>query len=165
MTSFRDHGRSASHGPNVPLAEGGLPEGAEVLTLDGAIPVEYLCVGDRVLTRESGAMPVSAIIREVREVGAVQIRPRAMAVRMPMRPVLMPACQQVLLRGHRAQSLFGQPFVVTQIGMMVDDDRIRDLGRRRLVLYRLILERAQVIYAGGLELISHKRQMGARSAA
>lgn len=29
----------------------GLPEGTIVLTLDGALPVEFLCPGDRIVTR------------------------------------------------------------------------------------------------------------------
>lgn len=36
---------------DLPTAACGLPIGTTILTLEGALPVEYLCAGDRIVTR------------------------------------------------------------------------------------------------------------------
>ncbi|MEY8841162.1 hypothetical protein AB9K41_19210, partial [Cribrihabitans sp. XS_ASV171] len=62
-TVGREGGVSPHPSPHLFSAlETGLPADANLLTLDGEIPTEHLCAGDRVITRDSG----TAILRGLR---------------------------------------------------------------------------------------------------
>ena len=133
---------------------GGIVRGTTVRTADGDIPVEHLSPGDRVITRNSGAAPLMALEIDTVTEQAVEFTAGSMNVDCPAQSLILPSSQPVLLRDWRAKVMFGQPQAVTPAGLLVDHGFILDLGERDLALYRLIFERDQVIYAGGLELTS-----------
>ena len=130
-------------------ARTGLATGTVVLTLDGALPVEHLFAGDRIITRDAGAQTLLAL--EWVDVAAgqvVAVDPAALGRVWPAGRVVLGAGQAVLLRGrsHRAA-------VLTPVWRLIDGARIRPAGGTGIVrLYRPILGRPHVIYAGGLEL-------------
>ncbi|MCR9127834.1 MAG: Hint domain-containing protein [Rhodobacteraceae bacterium] len=153
MLSFRP--LRATPPPNVVMSMlGGLPAGTEVLTLDGAVPVEFVTPLCSVLTRRGGALRVAEIRLDVRPVALVQLRPRALGVRSPARAVTLPAEQLVQLRGHRAVALFGRECAEARLGDLIDGDRVVDLGQRTTFVHILAFDRPQVIYAGGIEVVT-----------
>ncbi len=129
-----------------------LAVGAEVLTLDGALPVEYLNPGDRVITRDSG----SATLRRIRSftayVPTVTIRPGSLGHMRPDRVIALPAAQEILLRGWRAETLFGARRALVPISRLVDGNFIRAQGVRRMALIELMFDAPHILYADGLEL-------------
>lgn len=133
---------------------GGIPSGTIVLTLQGEMPVEYIESGDRIITRNSGA--VRLIRRETRRVSVpvVRILAGSLGDTRPESDTMLPAAQAVLLRDWRAKAMFGQPQAVAAAGALVDDEFITDLGLREMVLHHLVFDRDQVVYAGGLELLA-----------
>lgn len=129
-----------------------LTAGTLVLTGDGALPVDYLDPGDRVVTRDGGAVILRGMEITRRSVPAVTIARGALGGNRPDRDTVLPAGQQVLLRDWRAKALFGQDRALAPLGRLVDGTYVRDSGLRRLTLIRLIFDAPHIIYADGLEL-------------
>lgn len=66
--------------------------------------------------------------------------------------LMLPWDQRVLVRGWRAQAMFGQPQAVVPAYELVDGENVCDLGLQMTDLVILEFSRPHVIYAGGLEL-------------
>ncbi len=130
----------------------GLVAGTLVMTGDGEIPVEFLAPGDRVISRAHGMVRLRDVSSETRRVHMVRLAPGAMGVGQT-KATILPAAQTVLLRGAAAERLCGTAQGVTPVGLLVDDEGIRDLGPRDLRLIRLQFDRPEVIYADGVEIV------------
>jgi len=168
LSSGVPQGASVQSRPPAPTglqAPFGLPSGMRVMTLDGALPVEHLVPGDRIVTRKVGmARLVDHKVDHVRT-EAVEIRGGAFGTMEPDAVVMLPAAQAVLLRGWRAKVMFGQPQASVPAGLLVDLELIFDLGKVEMVLHRLIFERDEIVYAEGLELASGPARLRLRPAA
>ena len=129
-----------------------LVAGTSVLTLDGALPVEMLSPGDRVITRDSGM----AVLREVsvikRTVRAVGIRAGTLGNTRPDRDAVLPASQEVLIRDWRAKALFGRSQALVAAARLIDGEFVRDLGQITLTLAVLRFDAPHILYADGLEV-------------
>ena len=125
------------------MAVTGLAAGTRVLTLDGALPVEHLLPGDRIVTRDRGAVPLHGIDRW---------RARTRAVRFAAPPgtdvpaLILPAAQPVLVRDGRSRGR------LCPAADLVDGRAVIDCGVTGLVLLALRFAAAHVIYAGGHEI-------------
>jgi hypothetical protein len=133
----------------------GLAADAQILTLDGALPVAHLAPGDRVITR-AGARPITELAEVLLPTGTplVEISENALGGR-PDRAVWLPAAQRILLRDWRAKALYGQAQVCVPAGQLADGEYIRlvtsETPRR---CYRIGFGRPEILYADGLELAS-----------
>ena len=131
---------------------GGIAPGTIVLTLDGALPVEHLMPGDRIITRNSGSAALSALRRHSAPRPACLIRPNVLGFGRPEGAVITSADQKILLRDWRARALWGADQVLVPVSKLVDGEFITDAGLSETPLFELLFESPQVIYAGGLEL-------------
>ena len=133
----------------------GLPPGTEILTLAGALPVEALYPGDRVITRDAGAQRLLEISRHPvpAEMRFVAVRKDALGGK-PTRDLLLPGDHRILLRDWRAQALFGTPAARVALSGLVDGEFLSWSDARPEALIRLRLTREHVIYADGLEVMS-----------
>lgn len=147
----------------APLGEGdiafletraALPPGTEVLSLAGALPVEALYPGDRVITRDAGAQVLKRITRHDVPQGMrfVSIRRDALGGK-PSRDLLLPATLKILLRDWRAQALFGTPCARVPLSHLVDGEFISWSEKRPAALLCLRFAREHVLYADGLEVM------------
>lgn len=136
-------------------ADTALPPGTEILSLAGALPVEALYPGDRVITRDAGAQVLTRIARHDVPTGLrfVSVRKDALGGK-PMRDLLLPANQRILLRDWRAQALFGTPCARVPLSRLVDGEFISWSDERPKALLSLHFRRTHLIYADGLELFS-----------
>lgn len=134
-------------------APDGLRAGTTVLTQDGALPVEYLTEGDRVISRDRGLVTVRAISRRMTVCPAVQVRADAPGGLGAQDDVILPAGQRILLRDWRARAMYGTQQKVVPISALIDGETVRDLGLKRLRLFTLDFDHEHVVYAGGLELV------------
>jgi hypothetical protein len=146
-------------------ATGGIPHGTPVLTLDGELPIEFLSEGDRVITRNAGSARLLSRHSFRCRRAAVLIQAGSLGQMRPETDTVLPACQHVLVRDWRARALFGQPQAMVAAGVLADGEYIRDLGEMELQLHVLCFERDQVVYAGGLELLSQPERIALRPAA
>ena len=130
---------------------GGIAAGTIVLTLDGAMPVEFIEPGERIITREG-----MRIVREVavhRYSGpAIRITAGALGHDRPEQDLVLPAETPVLLRDWRAQALFGKSRAIVPIERVADGEFIVAETALSMRLYDLRFDTPQVIYAEGLEL-------------
>lgn len=126
--------------------------GTVVLTLDGALPVEYLSPGDRVITRDSGMAILRATRHRKITVQAVCIQAGTLGNMRPDRDVILPASQEVLLRDWRAKTLFGRDTALVPSARLVDGEFIRNIGAVPLSLVELEFDAPHILYADGLEV-------------
>lgn len=136
-------------------APGAIAPGTPVLTLDGALPVEHLYPGDRLVTRH-GAQALVALDRVTLAAGTaiVQIAKNALGGR-PERDLWLPAAQRLVIRDWRAKALYGQAQVCIPAGQLVDGEFIRLTELEADVTgFALRFGRPEVFYADGLELAS-----------
>ena len=130
----------------------GLAEGTNVLTLDGALPVEYLTPGDRILTR-SGVRRLKAVeMSRVTHARMVRISADVLGSGKPEAEVLVVASQPILIRDWRAKALYGADQALVPAARLADGEYIRAEILREVRVFTLKLDSAAVIYAGGLEL-------------
>lgn len=132
--------------------------GTLVLTLDGALPVEFLTPGDRVITRDSGTARLRALHARKLRLSAVTIAPGTLGHMRPDHEVTLPAMQEILLRDWRASALFGAQQALVPLARLVDGRFIRNAGECELHLCELVFDTPHILYADGLELASAKPQ-------
>jgi hypothetical protein len=129
-----------------------LPLGTIVQTLDGLLPVEFLEVGDRVITRNQGFARLRELRVSVQTVPAIRVQAGTLGNMRPDCTVDLPANHQVLVRDWRAKALFSKAAALAPAEKLVDGEFIQDQGLQVLELYSLHFAADQVIFAGGLEL-------------
>lgn len=129
-----------------------LTAGAVVLSLDGAIPVEFLAPGDRIVTRNSGTAVLRKVRRSMISCATATISPGTLGQLRPDRTVTLPASQEILLRDWRASALFGASRALVPVWRLLDGTFVRDTGVQSLDLVELVFDHPQIIYADGLEL-------------
>ena len=136
----------------IEIAHVGLVSGTLLLTADGEIPVEYLSPGDKIITRNAGMVPLTAIQSYRTTDEAVKIAAGSLGDTKPTHHVIIPAAQLVLVRDWRARAMRGAAQAVMPAGCLIDDEFITSLGPREMTLVRLGFEAPHVVYADGLEL-------------
>ncbi len=129
-----------------------------VLTLDGALPVEHLYPGDKIITRH-GARALTGLDTILLPKGSliVEIQRNALGGR-PERDLWVPAAQLILIRDWRAKALYGQAQACVPAAQLVDGDYVKlsELAQD-LTCFALRFGRPEVFYADGLELASADR--------
>jgi len=156
----RSQTRLRSQGDSISAA---VPMGTEILTMDGVLPVEFLEVGDRIITRSSGALRLRGIVRQKTpaDLRLVHITPDALGGK-PDCETLLPPQQRILIRDWRAKALWGAEQARVAAARLIDGEFIKWSDKRPAALFSLHFARAEVIYANGLELVTAPLTMPAR---
>lgn len=129
----------------------GIAAGTRVLTLDGALPVDFIEPGDRIITRNG--MRVVRAVRVSRYSGpAFRIAAGALGHSRPDQNLILPAETPVLVRDWRAGALFGARQAVVPVERLVDGEFIAPVTTLCLRLHEIRFDSAEVIYAEGLEI-------------
>lgn len=132
-------------------AVAGIAAGTVVLTLDGALPVDFIEPGDRIITREG--MRIVRTVTVHRYSGpAIRIAAGALGRDRPEQDLVLPAETPVLIRDWRAWALFGARAATVPVERLADGALIGPVAALSLRLYDLRFDTAQVIYAEGLEI-------------
>lgn len=130
----------------------GIAMGTKVMTMEGELPVEFLCIGDRVLTR-NGARKIRAITVMVANNSEVAIVSRdTLGQDRPSEDVILPVDQTVLIRDWRARALFDADQAMVSVGRLADGAYIRREKISDLRFFGLGFDGDEVVYAEGLEL-------------
>jgi len=153
-TVGRVDGKDRHAGQISPFAvlDTGLLEGAQLLTLDGEIPVEFLCVGDKFITRDSGIAKVEHIQRSTRKVHMIALAAGSLGHTRPERDALLAGDQMILIRDWRARALFNAERALVAARTLVDNEFILDLGMKDTTIYQIFSDGPHILYADGLEL-------------
>ncbi|MEM6310762.1 MAG: Hint domain-containing protein [Pseudomonadota bacterium] len=129
----------------------GIAVGTPIMTSDGSLPVEFLTAGDRIVTRNGGMTKLEGIDAVTRLTHAVRVSSDFLGGEAEM-DIMLPADQPVLVRDWRATAAFGLQQTMAAAGHLVDGVNFRDVGPRRMVLFRLSFDRPRIVYSHGLEL-------------
>ena len=130
----------------------GLVAGTLILTGDGALPIEFLSPGDRIISRAHGMVHLTGIEAATETLHMVRVYPGALGTNTPEHLTMMPSAQRVLLRDTRVKQFSPAAQTVVPVGCLVDDATITDMGRRETRVFRLSFERPEVVYADGIEI-------------
>ncbi|ALG90139.1 MULTISPECIES: Hint domain-containing protein [Actibacterium] len=136
---------------------GGLAQGSIVLTLDGALPVEFLNKGDRIITR-SGARVLRGLAARTLAGAPFRIRPGALGHDHPCETLLVAPGQRVLVRDWRARALYDAEQALVPVEHLADGTHIATAREMcGLRVWSLIFDDEQVFYADGIEVGSAAR--------
>lgn len=130
----------------------GLCAGTIVLTLDGEIPVEHLSIGDRVISRSSGTAILRDIVITQAMMTPIRIKAGSLGHTRPDRDMLVSPDAQLHIRDWRAEALFGTPSAMIPARRLIDGEFVAEETTRVVTLFNLVFDRAQVIYADGMEI-------------
>lgn len=130
----------------------GLVQGALILTLDGEMPVEYLSIGDKIITRDSGIAKITHLQRSTRKVRRIALAAGSLGHTRPERDATLAGDQMVLIRDWRAQALFSSDRALVAARALVDGEFITDLGVQDQTLFQIFCDGPHILYADGLEL-------------
>jgi hypothetical protein len=130
----------------------GMLMGTTILTLEGEMPVEFLSIGDKVITRDSGISKVTHIQRSTRKVHTISLAAGSLGHTRPERDALLAGDQMCLIRDWRAQALFGADRALVAARTLVDGEFICDLGMQEQTLIQIFCDGPHILYADGLEI-------------
>ena len=147
-----DNDRHAGQFMPYAVLDTGLLHGAQLLTLDGEIPVEFLSVGDKLITRDTGISKVMHIQRSTRDVHTIALAAGSLGHTRPERDARLAGDQMVLIRDWRARALFNSERALVAARSLVDQEFITDLGMKETTLYQIFCDGPHILYADGLEL-------------
>ncbi|PTV97161.1 Hint domain-containing protein [Rhodobacter aestuarii] len=125
--------------------------GAQVATMEGLLPVEYLSLGDRIITR-SGARVLRGISSVPLISNLVRVAPGALGHDRPGKALVLGAGTEVLVRDWRAQVLFGADQALVPVARLVDGQFITRVTGQKTRLFTLHFDASEVIYADGVEI-------------
>lgn len=155
---------TADAGGSAGQCEAGLAPGTQVLTLDGAIPVEFLNPGDHVITRR-GVRTLKTVLRHELPEGTPRIRVTADALGgKPSKDVTLMPGQLVLVRDWRAKALWGKDIAAVPAARLVDGSFVQKETGGRQIMLSLYFGAPEILYADGLELASADKPKVAASA-
>ena len=129
----------------------GLVAGAEVLTIEGLMPVEFLEPGDRIVTR-GGVRRLAELQRGSYSGRACVVMGGSLGHMLPGRDTMLTPRTRVLVRDWRAQVMFNCEIALVAVEALVDELFVKEVTVRDMPLFTLVFEAPQVIYAGGMEL-------------
>jgi len=127
-----------------------LAAGARVLTLDGTLPVEYLMAGDRIITRDSGAVTLISRRRIEERVNCIWLAQDSIGPRRPTRRCMMPAQTVLYLRGETPAR--AAPVAMMPAGRLLNGVTVRYAGRPMVSLIELRFDAPHILYVDGLEV-------------
>jgi hypothetical protein len=129
----------------------GIAAGTVILTLDGALPVDFLSPGDRIITREG--MRVLRKVSVHRYSGpAIRVAEGALGHDRPEQALVLPEDTMILIRDWRAEALFGKAQALVPMSRLADGEFIAPTDVLSMRLYDLQFDTPQIVYAEGLEL-------------
>ncbi len=133
----------------------GLIEGAQVLTLNGYVPIEELQPGQRIITR-SGMRVLREKRLESHMMRPIRVGRGTLGFTRPNADMLMAPDQEVMVRDWRAEMLFGRDMVIMDIARLVDGKYISQMEELEMHnVYQLAFDEEEIFYADGVEIISY----------
>ncbi|QPM90306.1 Hint domain-containing protein [Pseudooceanicola algae] len=133
--------------------------GTSIATYEGAVAVEDLRLGDRVLTRDNG-------FQKIRWVGHRPLKPQELAERPNLVPILVPRGaygndlperdltispnHRLLIHGPQADLLFGETEVLVAAKHLVDGGRFRRAPSRAVTYVHFMFECHEVVLGNGI---------------
>ena len=167
---------AAMQDPGAPAGGGVIcfTPGTRIATPYGAVPVEELREGDRVLTKDNGPQAIlwtgarrmsGARLHTTPALRPIRISAGAFGIDRPDDALLVSPEHRMLVTGRAARALFNTPEVLVAARDLVNGTTVRQEARLKEIIYvHLLLESHQVIWANGVETESFHPANAALSA-
>ncbi len=132
--------------------------GTLISTTDGDLPVEWLAIGDQVITRDYGAQSLRWIGRARvpwrrlttnSALWPVKLTPELLGGRNGATPLIVSPLHRVLLTGARIEYLFGEREVLANAAHL-EEPRLSNAPGGPMTYYHLLFDRHEIILANGL---------------
>ena len=127
-------------------------EGTRIDTPFGPRRIEDLRIGDLVLTRDAGPQPIRWVgHRTVAGLGHMTpVRLTSLAGQATTTPLIVSPQHRMLIRGPRAELLFGEREVLVAAKHLVDGRSVTWAACRSVTYYHMMLDSHQIVTAHGL---------------
>jgi len=135
--------------------------GTRIATEQGAVPVETLRGGDRILTKDNGPQELiwtggrrlsGARLHAMPQLRPVRLRASALGVDVPDDELIVSPQHRIVVRGPVARALFNTDEVLACARDLVNDRTIViDRQLRQVSYVHLMLDAHQVVFANGVE--------------
>ena len=126
--------------------------GTLIRTPEGEVPVESLCPGDMVMTKDEGPQPLRWIGRRrvdaVGDFAPISIAPNTFGVH---RELLLSPLHRVLIRDSLAELLFGEAEVLVTARDLMNDHSVRRVEGGTVEYVHILFDSHQVVFSEGLE--------------
>ena len=132
----------------------GICGGTSVLTLKGEMSVEQVLPGDRIITRDSGAVVVKDVLATKVRCAPIRIKAGSLGHTRPDRDMIVAPHTEIYVRDWRAQALFGKPAAVVSANRLIDGEFLAQEETVDMTVYTLLFDREHIIYADGVEMIT-----------
>ncbi|MEO0912670.1 MAG: Hint domain-containing protein [Pseudomonadota bacterium] len=128
--------------------------GTLIETGTGPVPVENLVAGDRVITLDHGARPITWVghsrVRARGRLRPVRIAAGALGENAPSADLVVSPYHRVVVKGWRAEVLFGQEEVLVTASSLVNGETIRLVRDMSMVdYYHILFETHEIIISNG----------------
>jgi len=129
-----------------------LPSGAMILTLRGERAARDLAAGDRIITRDSGAITLRALVEGEASFAAIRIKAGSLGHTRPESDMRLAPDTLVHIRDWRAPALCKSTVADLPAKSLVDGEfvAVEEIARHDVVT--LAFDRDHIIYADGLEI-------------
>jgi hypothetical protein len=129
-----------------------LPACAMVLTLRGECAARDLAAGDRIITRDSGAITLRALVEGEASFAAIRVKAGSLGHTRPNSDMRLTPDTLVHIRDWRAPALCKTNVADLPASGLVDGEfvAVEDTARHEIVT--LAFDRDHIIYADGLEI-------------
>lgn len=142
----------------------GLCKGTRIPTLDGEFPVEFLEVGDHILTRTGSQILRRIAVRRVPMMQMIILRKGAFGPGCPSHDLHLPPDQVVRRSVLRSNFAHNAGHTYTTAAKLTDGRQIHPSKTSPgTLLFMLFFDADQVIYANGVEVTAHSAPKAARS--
>ncbi|MDV7142188.1 Hint domain-containing protein [Tropicimonas sp. TH_r6] len=150
-------GRLEESAPSKTDLPSGLVAGTMVATIEGWVPVEQICVGDKVVTFDDGAREVTGVTRRLfplRENDAVQpLLSLPVGLVGNQRRILLPEAQAMIVESDLAEQILDDPFAAVQAAALAVLPGVeKGLPDGRVVVVTVSFEEDQMIFVEGQAL-------------
>ncbi|MBS8228457.1 Hint domain-containing protein [Vannielia litorea] len=134
------------------LGPAGISASARVLTAQGERQLGQLEPGDRIVSRTSGMIRLSALTRFTCEAVPIALAPHALGNGRPSDLLHVSPAQKLLLRDWRAKLLYGSAAALAPAAALVDNGYITRTPRLKgMEMVTLTFDAPQILYIGMLE--------------
>ncbi len=140
---------------DVKVRETGLCAGTLVMTLDGDMPVEALCAGDRLVTRDRGVAVLRGIEMRDVDVRPIVIKGGSLGHTRPEMDMTVTPDTRIHVRDWRAKVLFGLPSADIEARRLADGEFVARQKRQQMRVFDLQFDADHIIYANGVEVALH----------
>lgn len=132
----------------------GIFAGTTVLTQRGAVPVESIEAGDKVITRDAGLIAVTTVRKTSTDVTPIQILAGSLGHTRPDCDTILPPNTKIHVRDWRAAALFGTQTADIPASRLVDGEFVKLGSRQSVDVYELRFTTQHILYADGIEVLS-----------